>query len=305
MSSVSKPNDLPKCNFPSCKTVCKHEDNTNEESIESLEANGRVDVSWVQKWEPKTLPEHFSMLICARRRSGKTHLVEHFLKDIKDRFDTAYLFSETAYLQDCYQFIPKDNRYNFFDEDTILKILDRQERLIINNKKLPKEFQTDKNVLIILDDVINDPKVRKSSVLNKIFISGRHVRISIIILSQTISSRFSFPSVILTNCDIGVFFDIHDFYSRETATERFLSIINKKEGMKLLNSVTSSEKFCAIVCDISKQNIQTYSDYVYKIVAPAKNKKFTIGKNDKTVSKKKGINIISLSDANPRGFKLT
>lgn len=69
----------------------------------------------LEYYDPEKLPEHFAMLICAPRRSGKTHLLKYMLYAIKDQFEYAYLFSATANLQDDnYDFIPKSNRYDSF-----------------------------------------------------------------------------------------------------------------------------------------------------------------------------------------------
>lgn len=244
-----------------------------------MEENQFIDVSGIQQWDPNDLPENFFMLIASKRRSGKTHLTRHILKPIKKRFVKAYLFSETAHLQnpDPYDYIPEENRFDHFDEEAINGILKSQNLIKQQNKKLKKSLQVPHPVLIILDDVIADNAVRKSLSLKSLATQGRHSDVSVICLSQTISARSGFPAVIRQNVDIFICFTLHDVFNRETASECYASIISKKEGMLLINSLTQEKKYQVAVFDLSKTHVKHYKDYVYKYIAPDTTPSFKIG----------------------------
>jgi hypothetical protein len=260
------------------------EDKVNKE--EDIIDNARCDISWVKTWDVNTIPENFFMLISSKRRSGKTYLLRYILKHIYKRFDKCYLMSETSHLQpdDPFYFVPKSNRIDHFDTGLIEDILRNQQVIIETNKKLDKKAQVKNKVLILLDDVINDPMIRKSSALKALATQGRHSTVSVILCSQTISSRSGFPAVIRTNCDIFICFILHDQFNRETCSEQYASVVSKKEGMKLINSITTSEPYMAAVFDLSKNNIKNYKDYVYKIKAPDNfYPKFKIGNEESTM----------------------
>ena len=260
----------------------------NSNSIEKLDENSRCDISWVQNWDPETIPEHAFILIASKRRSGKTHLVRHIIKPIHKRFEKVYLFSETSYLQDNpYDFIPKGNQYNSFQPSVIQTLITSQQEIIERNKKLDKKSRVKNHILIICDDVINDPNIRKNPVLKTLATQGRHSMITVILLAQTISARSGFPAVIRTNVDVFICFILHDQFNRETSAEQYASVVNKKEGMKLINSITCSEPYMAAVFDLSKTHIKSYKDYVYKIKAPDTKPKFKIGNEDLGVQSKK------------------
>lgn len=241
--------------------------------------NEFMDVSNLKEWNPESIPENFFMLISSQRRSGKTWLVRHILKPLKKRFKKAFIFSETEHLQmdNPYDYIPEENHYSHFDEEVLGGILRSQNMIKQQNKKLKKHLQNPNPILIILDDVITDASVRRSNALKSLATQGRHSDVSVICLSQTISARFGFPSVIRTNVDIFICFTLHSVFNRETAAECYASIINKKEGMILINSITQEKPFQAAVFDLSIQHVKKYEDYVFKYIAPDTQPKYKIG----------------------------
>lgn len=255
------------------------EEISHENNVVEMEENQFIDVSNIKQWNPEDLPENFFMLIASKRRSGKTHLTRHILKPIKKRFKKCYLFSETAHLQnpDPYDYIPDENRFDHFDEEAINGILKSQNLIKQQNKKLKKHLQVPNPILIILDDVIADNAVRKSHSLKSLATQGRHSDVSVICLSQTISARSGFPAVIRQNVDIFICFTLHDVFNRETASECYASIISKKEGMLLINSLTQEKKYQVAVFDLSKTHVKHYQDYVYKYTAPSSTPSFKIG----------------------------
>lgn len=251
----------------------------SNEVMVSLEDNQFVDVSRIKQWNSEDLPENFFMLIASKRRSGKTHLTRHILKPIRKRFKKAYLFSETAHLQipDPYEYIPEENRFTSFDEEAINGIMKSQNLIKQSNKMLKKSLQVPNPILIILDDVIQDKAIRSSYTLKALATQGRHSDVSVICLSQTISARSGFPAVIRQNVDIFICFTLHDVFNRETASECYASIISKKEGMLLINSLTQEKEYQVAVFDLSKVHVKNYEDYVYKYTAPSSTPTYKIG----------------------------
>lgn len=265
----------------------EEKDNEFENNIEEVDlTNTRCDIGWVKEFNPEKITENAFIIIAAKRRSGKTHLTRHLIKPIAKRFSKAYLFSETSYLQDNpYDFVPRCNQYDGFKPDVINEILNKQKQIILSQKQLPEKRRKRNKVLLIFDDVIADPLVRSSPILKLLAIEARHADMTCVILSQSIAVRDNLKTIVLTNADIFIAFTLHDQRSRETAAERYLSIKGKKEGMVLLNSITTSAPYTAIVCDMSNPMIKDYKDYVYKMKCPNTKPKFKIG-NEEEINKK-------------------
>lgn len=254
-----------------------------EEQIEKTEQPEPNNIlNEIKELDFTKIPENFTMMFISKRGCGKTHLMRYVLsqKEIKNRFEEAYLFSGTAHLQkDSYNYIPEGNRYNGFDENIINGIFENQELLKEKDLKLPESKRRNKKILLILDDVVDDPNALKSKILKTIFTRGRHANISLILLTQTISARNGFPAILKNNTDVAFSFIIHSQFCRETFVEQFLSIFDKKEGMEVLNKIVTIKPYMAI-CIIArtKDNYFTkYSDFVYKIKAPEHIPNFSIG----------------------------
>lgn len=268
------------------KVLFKDKNDTKEkkeiENLTSMAENEFVDISNIKQWDPKTIPENFFILISAKRRAGKSWLVRHLLKPIKDRFKHAYLFSETAHLQDPnpFDFIPDCNKFDHFDEEVIDQMLKNQNMIKEKNMKMKKSLQLPNPILIVLDDVISGPEIRKSRALKSLATQGRHSNVSVICLSQTISAKYGFPSVIRDNLDIFICFTLHSCFNRDTAAECFASIVDKREGIKLINSITQEKPYQVAVFDLSLTNVKRYEDYVFKYIAPDSLPKFMIGPKD-------------------------
>ena len=125
-------------------------------------------------WDPTTLKNNFAMVILGRRGTGKTFILKDILNKLKDRFDEAYLFSQTSDIQpiEAYGFIPEENQYNNFDVEVISSIYKRQEDRKRRNRRMDGIMkEKDNHILIVFDDMINDPRLRGSEWISKIFVS--------------------------------------------------------------------------------------------------------------------------------------
>lgn len=248
------------------------------------------DINKIQTFDPKTLPRHPFVYIVSKRRSGKTHATSHLLYELrngwpeqKEGWQKVYLFSETAHypVDHPYSFIPIQNRFERFDEAILKGILDNQRNIKLTNKNLDPEYRIENNILIILDDVIGDEAVTSSVILKRLATQGRHISTSVFALSQELSSRGGFSSTIRKNVDVYMTFPIFDQGTREMASKAYCSIVDRKEGEELMNRITSLEDYMSCVMMISKSNIRTYEDYIYKYKAPEQQvKKFVLGRPD-------------------------
>ena len=234
----------------------------------------------IQEFSWSNLPEYFTMGILAKRGSGKTYLLRHIVYQTKNWYTEAWLFSNSAHLQkEDYDYIPKDHQVQGLDLLKLRAIVEQQKRFLKYNETIQDSKKRIKSEpLIIFDDVIADSKIKHMTDVDDLFITGRHYKINVIYLSQTVKG---FSKSARTNTDVAVAFYIHNELDRKTITEEYLSLNGFRAGEALLKSVTT-EPYQAIVMQLRKPNIRTFQDYVYKYTAPATKPKFLV-KPDKKV----------------------
>lgn len=200
---------------------------------------------------------------------------------IRKWYKKIYIFSETLHLQpNIYSFIPKENRYNSFDQEVLTRIWEEQTSYVLSELEIDPDLDKSKlnHIMIIFDDCINDPGFRTSKIFNDLHVKGRHGCISSIILSQTISGKWGVNGLCQQNEDLVVSFILKEEYNRELLVEKYLSMENKKVGMKLLVDITGDEEdeFQAIVIE-NHINSPDYLKNVKKYTANTKVPKFEIG----------------------------
>lgn len=130
----------------------------------------------------------FRVLVVAPSNSGKTVLISNlisnpelpyrkiFKKNIFIWSSTFSLVDESFSMSDN---IEPTNIYDEYDEGSVMEIVNEQ---MTHIKKLGKKKCPD--LLFIFDDIISDLPPKRQSIMNKLFFSARHYKISILLLSQ-------------------------------------------------------------------------------------------------------------------------
>ena len=218
---------------------------------------------------------NFACTITSKRRTGKSVLLKDICHKIKGFYHQVYVFSMTSDLQpELYDFVDKKNIYSSFDEAKLQDIWNQQEKLITSMKVAKVKDDDMPHVLIIFDDIISDPKVRKSEILAKYAVAGRHIKLAYFILSQTFTGV---PPMIRTNVDIAIAFYLDSCDNREAYAKQYLSTKNTRLGIMLFERMTRKE-YQAIVC-LNFKTSQNPEDTVRKYTAKLKVPKFKMGKN--------------------------
>ena len=241
---------------------------------------GLPPVESVEEWDPNTLPEDgFAAVFFGARRSGKTFLIEEVMYRLvtegRRSWDAAFLFSETAMAnQTQYKWVSPMYKYDHVDEEVLKQIFKKQEELRHQREKEAGGVEEDKktgHVLIIADDVISDARIRHSPIVNKMYTQGRHYKIDVLILSQSIGGSGGLPPVVRMNADAVVVFRPRSTRDRELIAEWFLGITDSQTRgticeRNFMRKVTQ-EPFTAMVVDLAKQNVDSLTDYVFSYKA--------------------------------------
>ena len=140
--------------------------------------------------------------------------------------------------------------------------------------------------MIILDDCISDPEFRKSSILSKLFIQGRHLCLSVVVCTQSISSKEGTSPLSLRNNDFFISFYLQSEDCRKLALGKFLSMNGINNANDIFCGITK-EKYTAMVIN-NRVTSQKYDDVVFYYKADPISKEYMIvDDNKKTENRSK------------------
>lgn len=223
------------------------------------------DFEKITEFDPKCLTEITGGIIgiVSPTGCGKSYLLRDILSKIHKHYDSIHIMCPTAAIQDCYDYFPKENISNFFDEKLLEDIYTEQ---MTQKKGLVKK------PLIILDDVIGEPAYDKSIMLNKIATAGRPLSITVILLSQYFSK---IKPLHRTNLRAFIGFDIDNCDELDKFTNSFMCSVNKRCGRLLYKKITGEHKYQCCVVLIHKNYVGT-DEKVKKYIGDPNVKKFKI-----------------------------
>ena len=218
----------------------------------------------METFELNSMLEHPAILLLGKRRVGKSFacrdiVYNEFYKNRKYKF--FILISPTCFLNDDYDFIP--NEYKFENMSSLLlnKIFQRQDAL----KKKYKN-KGDFNMLIILDDVVGLANQEQSKLLANVLLAGRHRNISIIL-----SLQYLFTKEMSKSCrdclDYAFIFPQSNTENIKAICQQWLggSREKEKDGYKIIKEIPDISKHQVLVIDNTK--ISSENDNLYKYIA--------------------------------------
>lgn len=257
----------------------------------------------IQEFDPKTLVEHPGcMSITAMTGAGKTVLIKYLLSVVHKHFDRIYLISSTAKLQPIYDFIPRENIMETYNEEFLDKLISdqavmkmvikdgvsvhpgasssRHRKLVMGDSarcvgehraEVPKKLD---NILVIMDDIIHDKEYQKSQVLKRIFTSGRHISVRVWFLTQNFTSLKLLQR---NNVMWAISFDLDAKREREKFAQSYLSAKNQRVGELIFDKIVKEKPYQCVVVEVYK-NGKSVEEKVKKFTAKMDVEDFTIAK---------------------------
>lgn len=217
----------------------------------------------------ESLPEHFFCIYYGLRRSGKTVMLRYMLKELEERLEEhkVYLFSSTAEVSpEQYDFVPKKAKFPNINEIEfdLGEIIGKQKAAIKRHHE--NEEEEPAPILVILDDCVSEEKIRHSPSLNTLAVAGRHINISVIILSQVVTGSGSVPPIIRTQADaIFVVANPRSEIERKLIAEQYLTAENtfagKQKGLQVLGAATSTQ-YRALVILTTDSSARRFTEYL-------------------------------------------
>jgi hypothetical protein len=253
----------------------------------------------LEKFNIMSVPKNAFIIVVASRRSGKSHIISHFLEEYtsKNKVDGIFLFSKTGA---GFEGIPSNYRYR--DLDILPDIVEQQLKVKKYNLNVKKSKKIKSNIIILLDDMVGaggmSADMRKNQMLNKLAVNGRHASDGdnsnmMIICSSQLYTGIS-PQIRL-NTDFLLTTKLSARKERENIVNSFLSLNSGRKGLsesyEILDKVVNADDFNFICIHCTKSNKKKFSDYVtyYKAPAKLKNKKLTGNAHDWKHNKKEVI----------------
>lgn len=228
-------------------------------------------VARLEEFDPdEFLPEHFFCIFYGIRRSGKTVMLRQMLKELEDRLTEhkVYLFSTTAEVSpEQYDFVPKKAKFPNINEIEfdLGEIIGKQKAAIKRHHENGDEEPSP--ILVILDDCVSEEKIRHSPSLNTLAVAGRHINISVVILSQVVTGSGSVPPIIRTQADaIFVVANPRSEVERKLLAEQYLTAENsfagKQKGLQVLGAATSTQ-YRALVILTTDSSARRFTEYLH------------------------------------------
>ena len=207
-----------------------------------------------------------SIVIIAKRNSGKSHLLKSMLKysiEIKE-FDKIYCISPTEKINKFYsEIIPQNCIFNLYSSEWVLSLIEKMSKI---NEGKTQQSQSPINCLLILDDCTTDVNMHQEKAIKMLYTRGRHSFIAICVISQNLKSV---PPSIRNNSDF-IFTGQLNFSNVEQLSECYrCPIISKKDFITLYKNSTSDYNFFVINNNSVSTDIDNINSY-YGIIRAEK-----------------------------------
>lgn len=253
----------------------------------------------LETFDPLTddLEDYWFMVLSGRRRTGKTHWLAWFLSFPKRREKFKYVFVVTN--TKCNGFWQK-----YVPDEYIIESWEPYgrrgvEEILSQQKEMLESGEPERQVLIILDDVIAE-KVHDDDVIKRLATAGRHLKISVAITTQ---HHKSVGTWLRDNSDIAVIFNQRTERSLKGTYEDYLGVFrDEKISTAYIDNYTTGYG-CLVFLNCKREN--TPEKLVYKSEAPKEIPEYRLGSEEQWASfsndpKKKRKNGGGISDRGQR-----
>jgi len=191
---------------------------------------------------PENLPRNPTMAFYGKRRTGKsttiTNIACHCMKDVP----FGMVMSDTAYAGYWDKIIPKQFIVQGLSEPHLQWLRQRQMKLISEaggRDNLTPEQEKAFGAFVIFDDVISDQKViRWEADLQRFFVEGRHLLITVFIASQYVKGL---GPTVRTNCDYVFLQPIYNKTQRDMLWDLEAGFMDKNSFNVLMDEIIQRE----------------------------------------------------------------
>lgn len=129
------------------------------------------------------IPHDATIVICGRRRTGKSFLTRWVLYNKRKAFPFGLVMTQTKYNKFWSEYINKNSVWGDFSATTLARLVERQATLVEKNV-----HGEDPRVFVVFDDLAADSQLRHDYMLRSFFYYGRHLESLVIVTTQWFKS---------------------------------------------------------------------------------------------------------------------
>jgi flavodoxin len=217
-------------------------------------------------------PKNMKIVILGASMSGKTHFMNELMKKYNGYYDCVFVFSPTAENneEDKMKFHQLKDHFNkppeIIDDFRVEEIKELWDEIKEENKERKKNKMDKLKILFIFDDCITNKNLfnsHNSTVIDDLFVRGRHDKINVIVLSQIYKAlskciRQANPSHL-------IILDIGRKMIRDLSEEHCTSQITPVDLENLICQHFEKTKYEPIILDYTTQSDKRIKDHTFSI----------------------------------------
>lgn len=217
----------------------------------------------LKRFDPSRIANDKVCVVIGKRGTGKSTLVTDLLWH-KRNIPAGVVMSATEEGNHYYkQFIPDLFIYGDYNKETIEKVIERQKKLISQNKDIP--------TFILLDDCMYNKAFMKDSCIRQCFMNGRHWKIFFVL---TMQYCMDLSPDLRANVDYVFILRENVIQNRERLWKSFFGVFPSFELFNQVMNACTENYECLVLDNTSKSN--KLEDCVFYYKAPIR-KGFRIG----------------------------
>jgi hypothetical protein len=217
----------------------------------------------LRKFNPASIKDDKICIFIGRRGTGKSTLVTDILYH-KRHLPAGIVMSGTEDGNHHYKsFIPDIFIYGGYNRDAVVRLVERQKRLIATGKVSP--------VFLLMDDLMFDKSFLKDPLIREIFLNGRHWGIFVMLTTQY---SLDLPPAIRQNADYVFILRDNIKRSRESLYNSFCGMFPSLAIFNQVMDACTEDYECLVVHTTATSN--KIEDCVFYYKAPLR-RNFRIG----------------------------
>lgn len=207
----------------------------------------------LRRFKPKSMPDRASILVVAKRNSGKSWLVRDLCYH-KKHIPLGIVESGSEEGNHFYaDFVPNSYVYAEYDRNVL-------QRLIVRQKKLAAQGKMS-NVFVVLDDLMYDKSFLKESVIRFLFLNGRHLGVWLVCTAQYTGDV---TPAVRTNMDYVFVLREPSVQNREKLWKQFFGIVPTFDLFCQLMDQCTENYECLVLDNTQRSNKIEDCLYYYK-----------------------------------------